>query len=62
METQEGISYGAHETRDSVNLSMQNKTRPVVSPTEILELPVNTAYVKLAGEKRVTLIKLLILN
>ena len=62
METQEGISYGAHETRDSVSLSMQNKIRPVVSPTQILELPVNTAYVKLAGEKKVALIQLPIMN
>jgi type IV conjugative transfer system coupling protein TraD len=61
METQEGISYGAHETRDSVSLSMQNKICPVVSPMQILELPVNTAYVKLAGQK-VTRIQLPILR
>lgn len=48
MEIQDGISYGAHEARDGVNLSMQNKIRPVVSATQILELSLNTAYVKLA--------------
>jgi len=58
MEIQEGISYGAHETRDGVTLSMQNKNRPVVSATQIMELPVNTAYVKLAEEQIVTKIKL----
>jgi type IV conjugative transfer system coupling protein TraD len=61
-ETQEGISYGAHETRDSVSLSMQNRTRPVISPTQILDLPINTAFVKLAGEQAITKIKLQIAN
>lgn len=58
VEIQEGISYGAHEARDGVSLSMQNRTRPVVSASKILELPVNTAYVKLAEENAVTLVKL----
>ena len=53
LEIQEGITYGAHEARDGVSLSMQNKTRPVVSATQILELPINTAYIKLADEKYV---------
>lgn len=61
MEIQEGITYGAHEARDGVSLSMQNKIRPVVSATQILELPVNTAYVKLAEEKAVALVKLAII-
>lgn len=62
MEIQEGISYGAHETRDSVSLSMQNKMRPVVSPTQLLELPVNTAYIKLAEGKSITKVKMPLAN
>lgn len=58
MEIQEGISYGAHEARDGVSLSMQNKIRPVVSASQILELPVNSAYVKLADENCVAQIRL----
>lgn len=58
LETQEGISYGAHETRDSVSLSKQNKTRAVVTATQILELPINTAYIKLASKQKIAQIKL----
>ena len=35
QEYQEGISYGAHETHDSVSLSMQKKFLPLVSVTDI---------------------------
>jgi len=58
MEIQEGITYGANEVRDGVSLSMQNKIRPVVSSTQILELPINTAYIKLAEEPHVSKITL----
>jgi len=58
LEVQEGISYGAHETRDSVSLSMQNKLKPVISASQIIELPVNTAFVKLAEEEAIAKIKL----
>lgn len=58
MEIQEGISYGASEVRDGVNLSMQNKTRPVISASQILELPINTAFIKLAEEQAVAKINL----
>lgn len=57
-EIQEGITYGAHEARDGVSLSMQHKTRPVISASQILELPANTAYIKLAEETSITKIKL----
>jgi type IV conjugative transfer system coupling protein TraD len=58
IEVQEGISYGAHETRDSVSLSMQSKTRPTVSASQILDLPINTAFVKLAEAHSVAEVKL----
>ena len=37
-ELHEGISYGAHEMRDGVNLSMQSKISPVVSMNDIQAL------------------------
>ncbi len=49
METQEGLSYGAHEMRDGVSLSSVERTRPVISPTRILTLPDLEAYIKLPG-------------
>jgi type IV conjugative transfer system coupling protein TraD len=61
-ERQEGISYGAHETRDGVSLSMQKKSKPIVSPTQILQLPINTAFVKLASGSGITKVRLNIIN
>lgn len=57
-EYQEGISYGAHETRDGVNLSLQGKTQPLVSVTEIQSLKRNQAFVKLPESYPITKIKL----
>lgn len=48
-ETQEGLSYGAHEMRDGVNLSSVERIRPVISPTQILTLPDLEAFIKLPG-------------
>lgn len=62
IEIQEGISYGAHEARDGVSLSMQNKVRPVVSASQIMDLPVNTAYIKLAEETSVAKVNLSIVH
>jgi type IV secretory pathway TraG/TraD family ATPase VirD4 len=42
-EFHEGISYGAHEARDGVNLSFHMKTVPIVLTSKILSLPKNTA-------------------
>ena len=57
-ERQEGISYGAHEARDGVSLSMLKKSKPIVSPTQILQLPINTAFVKLPSGNGVAKVKL----
>lgn len=48
-EVQEGLSYGAHEMRDGVNLSKIEKTKPTISSTKILELNALEAIVKLPG-------------
>lgn len=61
-EYQEGISYGAHETRDSVSLSRQTKTLPLISVTAIQSLKRNQAFIKLPENLPITKIKLSIAN
>lgn len=57
-EFNEGISYGAHEARDGVNLSSHMKNAPIVAASKILSLPKNTAFVKLPGSYPIVRIKL----
>ena len=57
-ESQESLSYGAHEMRDGVNLSFQSKTMPVISPTAIQSLNTHEAFIKLPGNLPVTQLKL----
>ena len=57
-EYQEGISYGAHEVRDGVSLSLQTKKVPVVSVTDIQSLENNQAFIKLPGNIPITKIYL----
>lgn len=61
-EFNEGISYGAHEARDGVNLSTQTKSSPIVSPSKILSLPKNTAFIKLPGSYPIVKVHLNIAN
>lgn len=61
-EFQEGISYGAHEARDGVNLSTHMKNTPIVSPSKILALPKNTAFIKLPGSYPIVKVGLKIAN
>ncbi len=46
VETIEGISFGASEIRDGVTLSKQRNLRPIVLPTEIMNLEDLNGYVK----------------
>lgn len=46
----ENISYGANTIRDGVSLSQQNRTKPLVLPTEIANLRDLEAFVKLPGD------------
>ncbi|WP_068470614.1 type IV conjugative transfer system coupling protein TraD [Candidatus Protochlamydia phocaeensis] len=48
-EYQEGLSYGANDVRDGVNLSLQTRNIPLVNTTDIQFLEKNQAYIKLAG-------------
>jgi len=49
-ETQEGISYGAHEMRDGVSLSSVQRTKDTVSPSKIMALPDLQAFAKCPGD------------
>ncbi len=61
-EYQEGISYGAHEMRDGVNISRQKKNQATVSATDIQNLRPNQAYVRLSGKIPITKLKLKIVR
>lgn len=50
IEPNEGVSYGAHEMRDGVSMSAQRKTRPLVMPTEILNLNNLEGLIRIPGE------------
>jgi type IV conjugative transfer system coupling protein TraD len=58
QETQEGLSYGAHEMRDGVTLSKQKKMHPVVSASDIQSLRKQEAYVKLPGKQPIIKMRL----
>lgn len=46
----ENLSYGANTIRDGVSLSQQNKTKPLIMPTEIANIKDLEALVKLPGD------------
>ena len=48
-EYREGLSYGAHEMRDGVNLSKHKSERTVALASEILSLPKFTGYALMTG-------------
>ena len=54
MESQESISFGAHQMRDGVNLSGQKRKQPLINYTEIMKLPNLSAYLQLAQDFPVT--------
>ncbi|NNM43164.1 MAG: type IV secretion system DNA-binding domain-containing protein [Chlamydiae bacterium] len=58
IETQEGISYGSNSIRDGVNLSFQQKAKPVVSSSSLQALKKHQAFIKLPGNLPITKIKL----
>jgi type IV secretory pathway TraG/TraD family ATPase VirD4 len=57
-EFQEGISYGAHQMRDGVNISGQTRNKPVVSATDLHAIRANRAFVKLPGDFPVSKVKI----
>ncbi|PNQ01990.1 type IV secretion system DNA-binding domain-containing protein [Sphingobium sp. SA916] len=46
VEANEGMSYGVNDMRDGVSLSRTQVTRPLVLPTEIVNLPNLTGYLR----------------
>jgi type IV conjugative transfer system coupling protein TraD len=46
VEANEGMSYGVNDMRDGVNLSRTQVTRPLVLPTEIVNLPNLAGYLR----------------
>lgn len=56
-ETNEGISYGAHQMRDGVSLNEQKQYKPVVPANDIMSLDDLEAYLKLPGNLPITKIK-----
>ncbi|HJD59791.1 MAG TPA: type IV secretion system DNA-binding domain-containing protein [Rickettsia endosymbiont of Omalisus fontisbellaquei] len=53
-ETKQSLSYGSNNVRDGVNLNTSERVVPLVLPTEILNLPTRTCYVKLAENYPIT--------
>lgn len=54
VEANEAMTYSASSVRDGVHLSEQRQTRPIVLPTEIMQLEPMHFYVKLAGGYPIT--------
>jgi type IV conjugative transfer system coupling protein TraD len=46
VEANEGMSYGVNDMRDGVNLSRVQVTRPLVMPTEVINLPNLSGYLR----------------
>ena len=62
MESQESISFGAHQMRDGVSLSGQKRKQPLVSYTQIMQLPNLSAYLQLPQDFPVTKVAFKYLN
>ncbi|WP_342637547.1 type IV secretion system DNA-binding domain-containing protein [Orientia tsutsugamushi] len=54
IETQENLSYGSNTMRDGVNMNNVERKKILVMPSEIMNLPDLTCYVKLAGNFPIT--------
>lgn len=58
IESREGISYGAHEMRDGVNLSSTRRIKPAISAADIQSLPKHQAFVKMPDGMPIVKVKL----
>ena len=45
-EFKEGLSYGAHEMRDGININTQRSLQNLILPTQVMNLPNLTAYIR----------------
>jgi type IV conjugative transfer system coupling protein TraD len=57
-EATESLSMGPHDSRDAVNLQRRVVKRPIVLPSEIMNLPKLTGFLKLPGGYPVTKVML----
>jgi len=57
-EATESISMSPHDSRDAVNLQRRVVKRPIVLPSEIMNLPKLAGYLKLPGGYPVTKVTL----
>lgn len=62
LESQESISFGAHQMRDGVSLSGQKRKQSLVNYTQIMQLPNLSAYLQLPQDFPVTKIAFKYLN
>jgi type IV conjugative transfer system coupling protein TraD len=58
IDVNEGLSYGAHEARDGVNIQHHKSFSPIVMDAEILALPNLELFFKLSGDYPATKLKL----
>ncbi len=58
MEVQEGISYGANDVRDGVNLAMIKQLKPIVTAHDLMGLKNLEGYVMLPEFNSITKVKL----
>lgn len=58
QETQEGISYGAHQMRDGVTLSKVKRSQPAILPSEFLALNDLEGFLKPPGNYEATKVKI----
>lgn len=57
-EVKEGVSYGANTMRDDVSISRHQQRKPVVSPSEIMQLDNLSSYIRLPGNYPITKLNL----
>jgi len=57
-EATESLSMGPHDSRDAVNLQRRVVKRPIVLPSEIMNLPKLSGFLKLPGGYPVTKVRL----
>lgn len=57
-EFKEGLSYGAHEMRDGINLNVQRHIKNLVMPTEVMNLKNLNAYIRFGQDYPISKIEL----
>lgn len=55
-QTNESYSYGANTVRDGISIGTQRVTRPLISQSEIMELPDLTAYLRVPAKIPITML------